>query len=70
MAKCRMGMCVLGMAEEFRKQGIAVNALLATHDHRHTGFAGDSGTEPERGRTPDIMADAAWQILAQDNRTR
>lgn len=27
MAKYGMSMCVLGMAEEFRKDGIAVNAL-------------------------------------------
>ncbi|HLY17662.1 MAG TPA: hypothetical protein VKR61_10590, partial [Bryobacteraceae bacterium] len=26
------------------------------------------GAEPERGRTPEIMADAAWQILTQDSR--
>ena len=27
MAKYGMSMCVLGMAEEFRRDGIAVNAL-------------------------------------------
>ena len=27
MAKYGMSMCVLGMAEEFRAQGIAINAL-------------------------------------------
>jgi citronellol/citronellal dehydrogenase len=69
MAKFGMSMCVLGMAEEFRGQGIAVNALWPRTIIATVALQIIPGAEPERGRTPDIMADAAWQILTQDSRT-
>lgn len=65
MAKYGMSECVLGMAEELRRDGIAVNALwprtaIATAAVR---FA-LGGDEMMRGsRTPEIMADAAYVIL-------
>jgi citronellol/citronellal dehydrogenase len=69
MAKYGMSMCVLGMAEEFRRQGIAVNALWPRTIIATAALQIIPGAEPERGRTPDIMADAAWQILTRDSRT-
>jgi citronellol/citronellal dehydrogenase len=69
MAKFGMSMCVLGMAEEFRSQGIAVNALWPRTIIATVALRVIPGAEAERGRSPDIMADAAWQILTQDSRT-
>jgi citronellol/citronellal dehydrogenase len=65
MAKFGMSMCVLGMAEEFRADGIAFNALwprtgIATAAIRNA-LAGDEGMR--RCRTPEIMADAAYAIF-------
>ena len=64
MAKYGMSMCVLGMAEEFRKKGVGVNALwprtaIATAAMRMLG----GGEIPKGCRTTDIMADAAHLIL-------
>ena len=66
MAKYGMSMCVLGMAEEFRRHGIAVNALWPRTIIATAALQIIPGAEPERGRTPDIMGDAAWQILTQE----
>lgn len=70
MAKFGMSMCVLGMAEEFRAQGVAVNALwprtlIATAAVRNLlgGEAAIQGC-----RVPEIMADAAYHILTQLSR--
>lgn len=70
MAKFGMSMCVLGMAEEFRADGIAFNALwprtgIATAAIRFA-LAGDEGMR--RCRTPEIMADAAHAIFLKDGR--
>jgi len=72
MSKYGMSMCVLGMAEEFREQGIAANALwpkttIATAAIRNL-LGGDDAIN--RCRTPDIVADAAYWILTGDSRTR
>jgi len=69
MAKFGMSMCVLGMAGEFREQGIAVNALwprttIATAAVNMLG--GDELTM--HSRKPDIMADAAYVILNKPSR--
>lgn len=71
MAKYGMSMCVLGMAEEFKGDGIAFNALwprtgIATAAIRFA-LAGDDGMRI--CRTVDIMADAAWWIFNQPSRT-
>ena len=70
MAKFGMSMCVLGMAEEFRADGIAFNALwprtgIATAAIRNA-LAGDEGMA--MCRTPEIMADAAYAILTSPAR--
>lgn len=69
MAKYGMSMCVLGMAEELRARGIAVNALwprtvIATAALNLLG--GDETAK--RGRTPEIVADAAMAILKREAR--
>jgi citronellol/citronellal dehydrogenase len=68
MAKYGMSMCVLGMAEEFRGAGIAVNALWPRTIIATVALQIIPGAEPERGRKPEIMADAAWHILTGDSR--
>jgi citronellol/citronellal dehydrogenase len=65
MAKFGMSMCVLGMAEEYRADGVAFNALwprtgIATAAIRFA-LAGDEGMKA--CRTVDIMADAAHAIF-------
>lgn len=69
MAKYGMSMCVLGMAEEFRKQGVAFNALWPRTVIQTAAITvlGDT-VKPENCRTPEIMADAAHAILVQDAR--
>lgn len=70
MAKYGMSMCVLGMAEEFKDQGIAFNALwprtgIATAAIEFA-LAGEEGMK--HCRTPDIMADAAHVIFNKPSR--
>ena len=70
MAKFGMSMCVLGMAGELKKDGIAVNALwprtvIATAAVQNLL----GGEDTIRGsRTPEIMADAAHAILTRPSR--
>jgi citronellol/citronellal dehydrogenase len=69
MAKYGMSLCVLGMAEEFRSRGIAVNALWprTAIDTAAIGFiAGADGRR--RSRSPAIVADAAYWIVTQPSR--
>lgn len=65
MAKYGMSMCVLGMAEEFRDQGVAFNALwprtgIATAAIEFA-LAGEEGMR--HCRTVDIISDAAYAIF-------
>jgi citronellol/citronellal dehydrogenase len=69
IAKYGMSMCVLGMSEEFRPLGIAVNALWPRTIIATSALQAISGVKPEHGRTPEIVADAAAYILTQDSRT-
>ena len=70
MSKYGMSMCVLGMAEELRSEGIAVNALwprtvIATAAVKNL-LGGD---ETLRGsRKPEIVADAAHAIVTKPSR--
>lgn len=70
MAKYGMSFCVLGMSEELKEDGIAVNALWP-----RTAIATDaidfigSPEMRKQSRTVDIMADAAYLILTKDSRT-
>jgi citronellol/citronellal dehydrogenase len=68
MAKYGMSMCVLGMAEEFRSAGIAVNALWPRTIVATAALQMIPGVKAERGRKPEIMADAAYVILSRLSR--
>src|SRR4051812_4344200 len=69
MAKYGMSMCVLGMAEEFRADGVAVNALWPRTVIATAALAmlGDL-VKPENCRKPEIVADAAYIVLNRDSR--
>jgi citronellol/citronellal dehydrogenase len=71
IAKYGMSMCVLGMAEEFRHDGIAVNALWPRSVIATAAIAmiPGAGEQVERMRKPAIMADAAHAILLRDAAT-
>ena len=69
MAKYGMSMCVLGHAEEFRSYGIAVNALWPRTVIQTAALQMIPGIKPEHCRTPEIMADAAYQVLIADAKT-
>ena len=69
MAKYGMTLCVLGMAEEFRSDGIAVNALwprTAIDTEAIRLIAGENARK--KTRSPNIMADAAYEILSKPSR--
>ena len=70
MAKYGMSLCVLGMAEEFRDDGIAVNALWPRTVIATAALAMIPGAREQLDRTrrPEIMADAAHAILTRDAR--
>jgi hypothetical protein len=67
MSKFGMSMCVLGMSEEFRAKGIAVNALWP-RTMIETSASKIIGVDSEGCRTVDIMADAAHVILTRRSR--
>jgi citronellol/citronellal dehydrogenase len=66
MAKYGMSMCVLGMAEEFKRDGIAVNALWPRTVIDTAALQMIPGIDASAGRTPQILADAAHIILNRD----
>ncbi|CAN5805349.1 NAD(P)-dependent oxidoreductase [soil metagenome] len=68
MAKYGMSMCVIGIAEEFRADGIAVNGLWPRTVIHTAALAMIPGVDPNRCRTPEILADAAYIILNRDSR--
>ena len=70
ITKFGMSLCVLGLAEELKREGIAVNALwprssIATAAVRNV-LGGE--TMMRRSRKPDIVADAAHLVFAQPAR--
>jgi citronellol/citronellal dehydrogenase len=70
MAKFGMSMCVLGMAEELKRDGIAVNALwprtvIATAAVQNL-LGGDATMKGSR--KPEILADAAYIIFNRPSR--
>lgn len=66
MAKYGMSMCVLGMAAEFKRDDIAVNALWPRTVIDTAALQMIPGIDATAGRTPQILADAAYIIF---NRT-
>ena len=71
IAKYGMSMCVLGMAEEFRADGIAVNALWPRTVIATAAVAMIPGASErvDMMRRPEILADAAHAILTRDGRS-
>ena len=70
IAKYGMSLCVLGLAEELRPRGIAVNALwprtvIATAAVQNL-LGGDATMA--RARSPEIVSDAAHAILTSPSR--
>jgi len=68
LAKMGMSFVTLGLAAEFREQGVAINALWP-----RTIIATDAlnmipGVDVARCRKPEIVADAAREILIQNAR--
>ena len=63
MAKYGMSMCVLGMAEEFKRDGIASNALWPRTAIDTAALAMIPGIDTAACRTSEILADAAYIIL-------
>ena len=59
MSKYGMSMCVLGMSEEFKRDGIGVNALWPRTAIDTAALQMIPGID----RTPEILADAAYVIL-------
>jgi citronellol/citronellal dehydrogenase len=63
MAKYGMSMCVLGMAEEFKRDGIAVNALWPRTVIDTAALQMIPAIDALAGRKPEILADAAYIIF-------
>ena len=70
MAKFTMSMCVLGMAEELRADGIAVNGLWPRTAIATAAVKNVLGGEElmNISRKPEIMADAAYEIFIKDSK--
>jgi citronellol/citronellal dehydrogenase len=70
IAKYGMSLCVLGLAEELKRDGIAVNALWPRTVIRTAAvqnlLGGDSSMA--RAREPEIVADAAHVVLCKPSR--
>ena len=70
MAKFTMSMCVLGMAEELKADGIAVNGLWPRTAIATAAVKNVLGGEElmNISRKPEIMADAAYEIFMKDSK--
>ena len=70
IAKYGMSLCVLGLAEELKPQGIAVNALWPRTTIATAAVNNLLGGEQimRSSRKPDIIADAAHLIFSQPSR--
>jgi len=69
MSKYGMSMCVLGMAEEFKRDGIAVNALWPRTAINTAALQMIPGVDTDFCRTPEILSDSAYVILNRDARS-
>ncbi|XP_011881342.1 PREDICTED: hydroxysteroid dehydrogenase-like protein 2 [Vollenhovia emeryi] len=70
MAKYGMSMCVLGMAEEFKPDGIAVNAVwprTAIHTAAMDMLSGSDSSNV--CRKPEIMSDAVYALICKDSKS-
>ncbi|MEY3100979.1 MAG: hypothetical protein RL435_125 [Actinomycetota bacterium] len=69
MAKYGMSMCVLGLADELKRDGISVNALWPRTAIDTAALQMIPGIDTAACRTPEILADAAHVILSGSPRT-
>ncbi len=67
ISKYGMSMCVLGMAQEFKRDGIAVNALWPRTAIDTAALAMIPGVDTNFCRTTEILADAAHIILTRES---
>ena len=69
ISKFGMSMCVLGLSAEFARQGVGVNALWPKTVIDTAALRMLEGVIPREGtRHPEIVAEAAHQILTRDSR--
>ncbi|XP_033339093.2 hydroxysteroid dehydrogenase like 2 [Megalopta genalis] len=70
MAKYGMSMCVLGMAEEFKQDGIAVNAVWPKTAIHTAAIEMLSGPDSNNySRKPEIMGDAVYALICKDSKS-
>jgi citronellol/citronellal dehydrogenase len=69
MSKYGMSMCVLGMAEEFKREVIAVNALWPRTAIDTAALQMIPGVDTDFCRKPEILSDTAYIILNRDAKT-
>ncbi|KAI6240465.1 SCP2 domain-containing protein [Aphelenchoides fujianensis] len=71
ISKFGMSLCVLGMSEEFRPLGIAVNALWprVTVYTAALRITNPTAEAKRRSRRPEVMADAAYALLQRPARS-
>lgn len=69
MAKYGMSMCVLGLADELKRDGISVNALWPRTAIDTAALQMIPGIDTAACRTPEILADAAHVILSGSPQT-
>jgi len=69
VTKYGMSMLTISMAEEFKRQNIAVNSLWpqTVISTAAVEFEGGGKSTLEKGRLPAIMADAAYEIITTDD---
>jgi citronellol/citronellal dehydrogenase len=68
-SKYAMSLIALGLAEELKAEGIAVNTLWPQTIIATSALNVAQVGLGEMGRKPEIMADAAWHILTADARS-
>ncbi|KAK9299449.1 hypothetical protein QLX08_007480 [Tetragonisca angustula] len=70
IAKYGMSMCALGMAEEFKNSGIAVNTVWPRTAIYTAAVAMLSGAESSHySRKPEIMGDAVYALICKDSKS-
>lgn len=69
MSKYGISMCVLGMSGEFKRDGVAVNALWPATAIKTAALQMIPGIDTNFCRKPEIMADAAYVILNKDSKS-
>jgi len=68
MAKYGMSMCVLGLADELKREGIGVNALWPRTAIDTAALAMIPGVDTAFCRTTEIISDTAHIILSRDGK--